>query len=131
MRCLVIDDEPVARLELTMLLEELGRIDQAPDAAHGIEMIRKAMEASDPYSLVCLDLCMPGSDGLDTLNEIRDLDETHGLTPTQVIMVTASSDTSDVIEAFRRQADGYLVKPVSADQIQLVMTRLRLPGVTQ
>lgn len=131
MRCLVIDDEPVARLELTMLLEGLGRIDEAPNAEHGIAMIRAAMEESDPYALVCLDLCMPGDDGLDTLNEIRDLDETHGLHPTQIVMVTASSETADVIEAFRRQADGYLVKPVSADQIDSVMSRLRLPGAKQ
>lgn len=131
MRCLVIDDEPVARLEVTMLLEHLGRVDQAPDAENGVTMIREAMESNDPYAIVCLDLSMPGDDGLDTLNEIRDLDESHGWHPTQVLMVTSSDATMDVIEAFRRQADGYLVKPVTADKLELAISRLRLPGATQ
>lgn len=124
MRCLVIDDERTARLELRMLLQPYGEVDDAADARDGIEMVRTAMEESRPYDLVCLDLSMPGFDGLETLNEIRDLDDEIGLARTGVVVVTSSGDKDDVLEAFRRQADGYLVKPVSKEKLDETIGRM-------
>ena len=124
MRCIVIDDEPTARLELGMLLASYGDVDDVSNARDGLDMIREAMEASKPYDLVCLDLSMPGTDGMETLNEIRDLDDEIGLQKTGVVVVTSSDDKSDVIEAFRRQADGYLVKPVSKQKLEAAIDRM-------
>ncbi|MFT4840505.1 MAG: two-component system nitrate/nitrite response regulator NarL [Planctomycetota bacterium] len=125
MRCIAIDDEPTARLALGGLLESLGLVDDAGNARDGLDMIRAAMEASRSDDLVCLDLSMPGTDGIETLNEIRELDEEVGLARTGVIMVTSSDDKTDVIEAFRRQADGYLVKPVSKARLGEAIGRMR------
>ncbi|MFN3243796.1 MAG: PleD family two-component system response regulator [Planctomycetota bacterium] len=121
---MVIDDERTARTELALLLARWGRVEEAESAQQGLTKIREAMAASDPYSLVCVDLCMPGEGGLEALNAIRDLDERSGTDRTEVVMVTSSDDKHDVIEAFRQQADAYLVKPVSAAKIEELVARL-------
>jgi two-component system chemotaxis response regulator CheY len=126
MRCIVIDDEPTARLASGGgLPDSLGLADDAGNARDALDVIRAAMEASQPHDLVCLDLSMPGTDRVETLNEIRELDEEVGLARTGVIMVTSSDDKTDVIEAFRRQADGYLVKPVSKARLGEAIGRMR------
>jgi hypothetical protein len=57
MRRTVIDDEPTARLE------SFGVVDGAGNARDGLDVIRAAMESSQPCDLVGLDLSMPGTTG--------------------------------------------------------------------
>jgi len=124
MRCIVIDDERIARTELSLLLARWGRVDEAESGEVGLQMVREAMEASDPYQLVCVDLSMPGEDGLETVHALRDLDDEVGIAKTEVVVVTASDDKKDVFEAFRRQADGYLIKPVSMARLEELVNRI-------
>jgi two-component system chemotaxis response regulator CheY len=119
MRCLVVDDEPTARLHLRMLLADLGEVDEVENAAVAIEQVRDAVRANQPYDLVCLDLSMPGPDGLETVAMIREVDQyMRKGTRTGVVIVTASTDMQDVLTAFREQADAYLTKPVSVPKLE-------------
>ena len=118
MRCLVIDDEPIARLQLRMLLESRGPVDEAENAIAGLERVRAAVLAHAPYDLVCIDLSMPGHGGIDAIKMLKALDaELRAGARTNVVVVTASDDQRDLRAAMHQHVDGYLLKPVTPGQV--------------
>jgi two-component system chemotaxis response regulator CheY len=80
------------------------------EAANG----QAALELVDSFEpdLVCLDVLMPGMDGLSVLRTIR---EKHPATP--VIIVTGQSTSEVVSEAMKLGAAGFVVKPFSAEKL--------------
>ena len=102
-RILVVDDETQIRVLLAATLEQKGY--QVQLAASSAEALA-ALEESD-FELVLSDIVMPDSDGLALLDRVR------ALYPTlPVIMVTAVHDISVAIDAMRRGAFDYLLKPL-------------------
>ena len=70
-RILVIDDEDAIRKSFELALEDSGyAVNTASSGKEGLEMLKR-----DPYDLVFLDLKMPHMTGVETLREIRKLDE--------------------------------------------------------
>jgi two-component system chemotaxis response regulator CheY len=116
MRILVVDDEMTSRCLLMGLLEEFGQVDEATNGQEALKAFRRALKNNLAYDLICLDIEMPGLDGLDVLREIRDHEKDseillgHG---TKVIMTTAHRTSTEVLGAFRGHCDAYLVKPVN------------------
>lgn len=124
MRFIVVDDEPTARLHLRVLLEQWGDVDEADNAGLALEMVRDAVKAGNPYSLVCIDLTMPGPNGIEGLSMIRDVDTyMRKGQHTALVVVTASEDAKDEQKARKNRADAYLVKPVTFDKLIDVMNR--------
>jgi two-component system chemotaxis response regulator CheY len=118
MRILLIDDEPTARLHLRILLEQRGPIEEAPDALAGLQRIRDAIAEGPPFDLVCIDLSMPGPDGIEALKMMQEVDRTlRDGKHTNVVVVTASDDQLDIRAALHQHVDGYLLKPVTPGQI--------------
>jgi diguanylate cyclase (GGDEF)-like protein len=104
-RLLIVDDIPENREILRRRFERQGF--HASEARGGLEALD--MLARQAFDLVLLDMMMPDLSGLDVLARIR---ETHspGLLP--VIMVTAKSQSEDVVDALKRGANDYVTKPV-------------------
>lgn len=70
--------------------------------------------------LVLLDLMLPGKDGIEVCNEIR---AESGI---PIIMLTAKSDTTDVVRGLESGADDYVVKPFNPKElVARIRTRLR------
>jgi DNA-binding response OmpR family regulator len=105
---LVIDDEPNLRRSLTLILQRAG---YDVTSASNAEEARKAIKESD-FDLIFLDLKMPDINGLDLLPEIRD---DHPDTP--VLILTAHATLESAIEAVRKGARDYLLKPIDPEQI--------------
>lgn len=81
----------------------------------------EAFRASDP-DLVLLDLMLPGKDGIEVCREIRDEADTP------IVMLTAKSDTADVVRGLEAGADDYVPKPFKpAELVARVRARLRTP----
>lgn len=79
----------------------------------------EVFRASDP-DLVLLDLMLPGKDGIEVCREIREEADTP------IIMLTAKSDTADVVRGLEAGADDYVPKPFKpAELVARVRTRLR------
>ena len=79
-----------------------------------------AIEDNQPYDLICLDIMMPEVDGIMALKKIRQLEAQKGLNPetrSKIIMTTALSDKSHVLEAAQANCDGFLVKPIIKDRL--------------
>jgi signal transduction histidine kinase/CheY-like chemotaxis protein len=109
-RILLIEDEPDVRLAIKTYLElaVYKNVSEAGNGEAGLECIR-----GEKPALVLLDRKMPDKDGLQVLDEIKEIygDEI------EVIMLTAYRDKSYITEAMRKSAFYYLVKDENPDYI--------------
>ncbi|MBO8163058.1 MAG: response regulator transcription factor [Brevibacillus sp.] len=106
-RILVVDDEERIRRLLRMYLErENYQIDEAEQGEQAYEM---AM-ATD-YDVILLDLMLPGMDGIEVCQKIRE----HKATP--IIMLTAKGEEANRVHGFEAGADDYVVKPFSPREV--------------
>ncbi|HEV3470660.1 MAG TPA: sigma-54 dependent transcriptional regulator [Pyrinomonadaceae bacterium] len=113
-RVLVVDDDSVLRGLITDQIARMG-FDSSP-AASGEEAL-DALSKSD-FDVLLLDIRMPGLSGLDTLREVRKLED-----PPEVIMLTADTSLGTGIEAMRLGAYDYLTKPATLDEIEAVVRK--------
>ena len=123
MRILVVDDEPDLVEALARGLRREGyAVDTALD---GDEALAKA--SWTPYDLVCLDITMPGVDGLEVCRALR-VNSAEGVVP-RVLMLTARDTLEDRVRGLDVGADDYLVKPFAFDELAArVRSLLRRDG---
>ncbi len=115
MNVLIVDDEPLAREGMRLLLEEEAGIASVSEARHGAEAV--AMIRAGRPDLVLLDVQMPELDGFGVLRELG----ADAMPP--VIFVTAHDEYA--IRAFEVNAVDYLLKPVTRERFQQAMARVR------
>jgi DNA-binding NtrC family response regulator len=113
-RVMVVDDDSVLRKLVSEQIARMG-FDSTP-AASGEEALA-ALARSD-YDVVLLDIRMPGLSGLDTLREIRKIEDAP-----EVIMLTADTSLGTGLEAMRLGAYDYLTKPATLDEIETVVRK--------
>ena len=109
---LIVDDEPSMRRYLQTVLELDSY--QVSTAANGDEAVEKVQKHSP--DLVLLDMVMPGPDGLETLQRIREARPS-----TKVVMLSCVRDTRKVAQAMRLGAQDYLSKPVQKEEMDDVL----------
>lgn len=108
-RFLIIDDNATNRYIFRRILEGQGAIaEEAQSGNEGLEMIRKNREENKTYSLVLLDSRMPGKDGFEVAQELRNSGNGHQL----VMMLTSDNRPGDMAKARMMGLKSYLVKPV-------------------
>ncbi len=115
-RVLVVDDDASLAEMLTLVLGQEGFDTRVCDRGD------EALTAFRDYQpdVVLLDLMLPGKDGIDVCRQIR---EESG---TPVVMLTAKSDTVDVVVGLESGADDYVVKPFKPKElIARIRARLR------
>lgn len=107
---LIIEDEAAIRTGLTDALVYHGyRVDSAPDGKQGLE---KAL--SGKFDLILLDLMLPGMDGFEICDAVRQVDRQQ-----PIIMLTAKTSDEDIITGLSLGADDYVAKPFSVAQLIL------------
>ena len=104
---LLVDDEPRIRRVLRLALEDEGY--QVAEAANGYDALA-AMRRVQP-DVVLLDLMLPDRDGFTVCREIRRTSDVP------VIMVTARTDSHDVVAGLEAGADDYVTKPLVAKEL--------------
>jgi len=110
-----VDDEAELLEPHRMFLRDKGfEVETATNADDAAELVRRR-----PFDLVLLDEQMPGTRGLESFAELRDIDPTL-----QVVMVTKSEEDSTLTEALGSDIAGYLVKPVSPRQVYALVARM-------
>jgi len=108
-KILVVDDEPNIRL---LVKNMLGNRYNVVEAGDGDEAMTQA-EKEKP-DLIMLDILMPGKDGFTTCNQLKANKATKGI---PVVMVTALQHKLDEKLALSLNADGYLRKPFTSDDL--------------
>jgi two-component system nitrogen regulation response regulator GlnG len=114
MRVLVADDEPSIRYVLREILEEIGSdVVEAEDGEAALEAL-----ASASFALAFLDIRMPGPSGLELLDRIG-----ASGADTAVVIITAQNTFENAVEAMKRGAFDYLVKPFGMAEVQALVTK--------
>jgi len=132
---LIVDDDPSCRELLRYILSPYAQCDLAFDGNEAIDAVRLSLEDAAPYDLICLDIMMPGADGHEVLDTIRQMEQRHGITGSdgaKVIMTTALMDTKQCIRAFEEGCESYYTKPIEGkeflDQVRSLLGELpKLP----
>ncbi len=130
MRTLVVEDDLTSRLIMQRYLSPFGENNVAVDGKEAVEAFQLAAEESKPYDLVCLDIMMPEMDGQEVLRRIRRIEEkagSRGLDRSKVIMTTVLGDRKNIMEAFREECDGYLVKPIEKKKLLKLLQSFGFP----
>jgi two-component system response regulator HydG len=108
-RLLIVDDDPEMRDALGSLFSAEGHLcDLVADAPSALELVR-----NQTFDAVVSDVLMDGMDGLELLDRIK---ETHPALP--VIVITAYGGVTQAVDAVKRGAFGYAVKPCNVDELR-------------
>lgn len=118
MHVLFIEDDAMNRRVVRDMLQVVGaRMSEAEDAETGLKMID-----DDTYSVVLMDLRMPGMDGLTAIDQIRSRFDTKSTMP--VIVVTADTALDIREKCMAHGADEVILKPVAMKQLFAAMGKL-------
>ncbi len=112
---LVVDDELLARDELTFLLERTGKVRVVGEAASGSEAV-EAVTSFRP-DVVFLDVQMPEMDGIDVANVLL-----RDPAPPAIVFATAYDEYA--LQAFEVHAVDYLLKPLDPSRVERCVSRL-------
>jgi DNA-binding response OmpR family regulator len=120
---LIIEDDPRIRRAVQMTLQREGL--EVIEAESGEEGLERLAERS--FDVILLDLMLPGRDGFEICRDIR------RTWSTPVIMVTARTDSHDVVAGLEAGADDYVSKPFVAKELSARIRALarRFRGTTE
>lgn len=114
MKILLVEDEKNLALFIEKGLQQAGHsVEKSNDGSKGMEMA-----ASDSFDLILLDLMLPGINGFDLLKNLR----SFGI-KTPVIIISALSNTENVVKGLDLGAIDYIKKPFDWDEL---LARIRV-----
>lgn len=129
MRSLVVEDEFISRRILQRLLAELGNCDVAVNGQEAMDAFSAALDEGEPYRLVCLDIMLPNMNGQEVLERFRAIEAERDVsadTRSHVVMTTSLDESKEVLGAFKRGAEAYLVKPIERGKLFRQLGKLGL-----
>ncbi len=113
-KVLIVDDEPGVRASLAVILEEEGiGFYEAPSGARAVEIFQETRP-----SVVLLDLVMPGMDGMETMERLREIDP-----EIPIIIITGHGDVPTAVDAIKRGAYEFLQKPINIEEFKITLKR--------
>src|SRR6201993_2052547 len=109
---LIVDDEPGIRQSLKGVLEDEGyKASVAESGEACIDSLRKR-----PFDVVLLDVWLPGMDGLETLEKVREIENAP-----EVIMISGHGTIETAVRATKLGAYDFLEKPLSIEKTLIVV----------
>lgn len=111
---IIADDSKTMRALLTAILsnQDIDVLAEATNGAHAVELV--LLHRPD---ITCLDINMPGMNGLDALREIR-----REMPSTKVLMITGNTQREAVMEAVKQGVVGFVIKPFDPARVSIVIT---------
>jgi Response regulators consisting of a CheY-like receiver domain and a winged-helix DNA-binding domain len=112
---LIIEDDPEIQELLSLSLSKEGwKLIQVKTGEEGLKILK-----TKKVNCVLLDIMLPGTDGLNILKKIKDIEQCRN---TPVIMTTAKGEEADIVAGLELGADDYVVKPYSP---KVLIARIR------
>ncbi len=111
---LLVEDNPVNQQVAGGLLKRLGifPIDLAENGAEALRTV-----ADKQYDLILMDIQMPAMDGFEATGKIREAEKDTGRHPVPIIALTAHAMNGDRDKCLSAGMDGYLTKPINAQEL--------------
>lgn len=117
-RVVVVDDQPMIRLGLSMMLGHEPDIVVVGEAGDGSAAVALIVDVEP--DVVLMDIRMPGTDGLDAARRVQ----AESNSPPRIIMLTTFDDDEYVLTAMRDGASGFLLKDAEPHQIAAAVRRV-------
>lgn len=113
-RILIVDDETVVRDSLSRLFEDEGYTVKSAASA------KEALEGLEPgnYDLALLDIRMPGMDGMQLQDKLRQVDS-----ELLVVIMTGYASVETAVQALKQGAWDYIVKPIDPDELLHIIAK--------
>jgi len=112
---MIVEDDPEIQELLSLSLSKEGwKLIQVKTGEEGLKILK-----SKKVNCVLLDVMLPGTDGLNILKKIKDIEQCRNIT---VIMTTAKGEEADIVAGLELGADDYVVKPYSP---KVLVARIR------
>ena len=123
-RVLTVEDDERIRTALRLALEDEGwEVDEVASGEEALAAFNRV-----PADVVLVDIMLPGIDGFDICRSIRKSSDVP------IVMITARSDTHDVVAGLEAGADDYLTKPFAPKElsarIRALLRRVRASDAT-
>ncbi len=114
-KILIVDDDTELRGNLVDVLQDAGYItEEAPNGQAALNLLDE-----EDFSLVLLDMVMPGMNGVDTLTELK-----RRKPQTKVIMITAFATVQSAVNAIQKGASDYVTKPFKIEDLLATVGRV-------
>lgn len=129
MRALIIEDDRANQYLLEQFLKPYASTAVASNGDEGLSQFKAALDRQVPFDLICLDIMMPGTDGMEVLKLVRKEEAERGIVGVEgakVIMITAVADKEVVIKAFRDGCEAFLIKPLNPEDLIRNLKALKL-----
>jgi len=107
-RILIVDDHELARKAMRMIVSADAAFEIVGEASSGPEAL--ALTEQWMPDLILMDIGMPGMDGLEATKRIKER-----FPYVKIVVVTVSDDVTNLFEAFKKGAQGYLIKNIKTD----------------
>lgn len=114
-KILLVDDEPTVRDSLALLLRESYEVVTADSGEKALELVHRG----DTPDVVLLDILMPGSDGLEVLRRVKELDA-----KIPVVVLTGAGSVRGAVQAMQSGAANYLNKPFNVAELKEVISQV-------
>lgn len=116
-KLLVVDDEPSIRLLLRRLFEPKGwEVAEAGEGGEALAMLQGKQRLRP--TAILLDVCLPDANGLEMLEQFKE-----SAPESPILIITGHGDVDQAVEAMRKGAADYILKPFNADEIVLRVDR--------
>lgn len=129
MRILVVDHDSQTRKKILNILEEFGECETADGTSRAASAFKEAWVDWVPFDLVILDISKSGAEGIDTLHEIRQLEDSWDIPPkkkVKILVVSSRADEGTVLKCIQAGCDGYMVKPFEKKLLAQRLEKLNL-----
>ena len=127
MRILIAEDDQTCSLILESMLKPYGSTLVVEDGEAVIRTVTSDLVKQQPFDLICLDIMMPGLDGQACLRCIRAIEYGFGRiggVGAKILMTTGLDAPEAIMNAFRGQCEGYLVKPIERSRLHAQLSQL-------
>ena len=114
MKVLIVDDDVGSSKLLQLYLSEYGTLVTATSGAEAVKVFEQSLEVNERFDLICLDYIMPGMDGIETLEAIRQIERQRDVPRAdrvRVIMTTVVDQEENILKAFATGCDSYVIRP--------------------
>jgi len=119
MKILIIEDDRKLAEALRSSLTEHGYlVDMALDGVSGLQLAYETQ-----YNLIILDIGLPGIDGFEVLNRVREHDNVR------IMMLSARTNLEDRVRGLEQGADDYLVKPFALSELRARVFAMKRRGI--
>ncbi len=128
MRVLVAEDNDInLMLTRALLKKHDADVVVAKDGKTALDLVRRSRDGEDPaFTAIFMDLHMPGLDGLEAIQRIRESERAHGLEAVPIFALTADITPESRAKAEVAGADDFLIKPLDPDGLSALLSRAGL-----